>query len=92
MAQTQAKENPFSLTNVMSAMIIFMLTLVLNNQWDMKEWKGKKDEIDQEQSAKMTFLRADFGVMSTRQSQVENDVTRLEALIPEQKKRIKGGP
>ena len=89
MAVSKSKGDLINIPNIMSALIIFMLSMVLNNQWALKEWKGAKDEIDVEQNKKLILITQGAEKHDSRQQELENRLYVVEALIPNTKKTIR---
>lgn len=83
MIKKPIKDKFFEMPKLTDALILGMLSLCLAFLWDLKEWKGKKDQVDEEQTEKIAFLRADFGQLDGKQQTTTDRVTYVEALLPD---------
>jgi hypothetical protein len=68
-----------------SAASCVMIGMILNIVWDMKEWKGVKDQVDIRQDAELVLLRIDVSANKKKNEEQSDILVRWEAIMDERK-------
>lgn len=75
-------------TACFSTVSCIFLGIIVNFMWEMKEWKGTKDEVDRMQTDAISNITSSIGIATKERQGIKDRVTALEAIKPKERRHL----